>query len=197
VNGAVALLPRCPDVLSLDPKRLADVFADIEAVGATVGRRREAEALVAGLRRRLTAVASSRAGKPRPRVAALEWLDPPFTAGHWVPEMIDRAGGEDAFAASGDPSRRATWDEIAAGDPEVVLVMPCGFDEAGARAQMALLEGHPAWESLAAVRAGRAYALDANGLFSRPGPRVVDGVERLAEIFGRWSGSGPLDELAM
>lgn len=185
VDGAVALLPHCPEVLSLDPKRLADVFADIEAVGATVGRKAEATALVASLARRLDAVAATRAGKPRPRVAALEWLDPPFLAGHWVPEMIAWAGGEDAFARPGDPSRRATWEEIAAADPEVVLAMPCGFDEAGAKAQMALLEDHPAWRRLAAVEAGRAYALDANGLFSRPGPRLVDGVERLAEIFGQ------------
>lgn len=183
VDGAMALLPRCPEVLSLDPKRLEDVLADIESVGATVGRQSEAAALVASLRRRLAAVAASRAGKPRPRVAALEWLDPPFLAGHWVPEMITWAGGEDAFAQPGDPSRRATWEEIAAVEPDVVLVMPCGFDEAGARQQMALLDDHPDWQSLAAVRAGRAYALDANGLFSRPGPRVVDGVERLAEVF--------------
>ncbi len=190
VDGAVALLSqhpgaRCPEVVSLDPKRLKDVLADVLTTGAAVGRRAEAEALVEGLRRRLEAVAAVRAGKLRPRVAALEWLDPPFLAGHWVPEMIAWAGGEDAFAKPGDPSRRATWEEIAAGDPDLILVMPCGYDEAGAREQMALLAEHPAWRSLRAVQAGRAHALDANGLFSRPGPRVVDGIEKLAEIFER------------
>ncbi len=183
VDGAVALLPRCPEVLSLDPKRFEDVLRDILATGAAIGRERQAEALVASLRHRLEAVAAARQGKRRPRVAALEWLDPPFLAGHWVPEMIAWAGGEDAFARPGDPSRRAAWEEIAAADPEIVLVMPCGYDEAGARAQMALLEDRPAWQGLAAVAAGHAHPLDANGLFSRPGPRLVDGVERLAEIF--------------
>ncbi len=123
------------------------------------------------------------AGRPRPRVLALEWLDPPFAGGHWVPEMIGIAGGDDVIASPGDHSARLTWDQVAAVDPDVIVVMPCGFDEAGARAQIATLADHSEWRALRAVRAGRVHPVDANGCFSRPGPRLVDGVERMAEIF--------------
>lgn len=183
VDGAVRPLPRCPEVLSLDPESLADVFADIRRVGAAAGRAAAAEELIAGLERRLAAVAAAVAGRPRPRVAALEWLDPPFAGGHWVPEMIARAGGEDALARPGDRSRRLAWEELAAADPDLVVAMPCGFDEAGAAAQVAEIAGRPEWRALRAVREGRVYPVDANGCFSRPGPRLVDGIERLAAIF--------------
>lgn len=183
VEDATARLPHCPDVLSLDPKTLGDVLADIVIVGHRIGREREAHALKEKLEGRLAAVRARHAQASKPRVAALEWLDPPFTAGHWVPEMIDAAGGIDAFACPGDPSRRTDWAEIAAVDPDLIVAMPCGFDEAGARGQLELLAGRPDWETLRAVRTGRVVAVDANGLFSRPGPRLVDGIERLAEIF--------------
>jgi iron complex transport system substrate-binding protein len=183
VDGAVRPLPRCPEVLSLDPESLADVFTDIRRVGAAAGRAAEAEALIASLERRLAAVAATVAGRPRPRVAALEWLDPPFAGGHWVPEMIARAGGEDALARPGDRSRRLSWEELAAADPDLVIAMPCGFDEAGAAAQLAAVAGRPEWRALRAVREGRVHAVDANGCFSRPGPRLVDGIERLAALF--------------
>jgi iron complex transport system substrate-binding protein len=182
VDGAVAPLPRCPDVLSLDPRTLGDVFADIRRVGEATGRRAAAEALLADLERRLAAVAAAVAGRPRPRVAALEWLDPPFAGGHWVPEMIARAGGEDALAAPGAHSRRLTWEEIAAADPDVMIAMPCGFDEAGARTQVEAIAGSPGWRTVRAVQEGKVHAVDANGCFSRPGPRLVDGIERLAQI---------------
>ncbi len=185
VDAAVGALPRCPELLSLDPHTLGDVFADVRRVGIRLGRTAEADDLLGDLESRLEAVARRRAGRPRPRVAALEWLDPPFTAGHWVPEMTDKAGGVDVFGEPGGPSRRSTWEEIAAGRPDLVVVMPCGFDQAGAAAEMAKLGSCPGWQALPAVAAGRAFAVDANGLFSRPGPRLVDGIERLAEIFDR------------
>lgn len=183
VDGAIGPLPRCPDLLSLDPHCLDDVFFDIRRTGEATGHLREAEALVRGLHERLDRVHQAVAGRPRPRVLALEWLDPPFAAGHWVPEMIDIAGGLDAVAAPGDPSRRLTWDEVAAAAPDVLVVMPCGFDEAGARAQIGTVSGRPAWQALRAVREGRVFPVDANGCFSRPGPRLVDGIERLAALF--------------
>jgi len=183
VDGAVRPLPRCPEVLSLDPQTLAGVFADIEKVGAATGREAEAAALIQGLEERLAAVRARVAGRPRPRVLALEWLDPPFAGGHWIPEMITAAGGVDVIASAGDSSRRLTWEQVEAADPDVVIVMPCGYDEAGAHAQMALAAGGPAWQRLRAVRSGRVHPVDANGCFSRPGPRLVDGIERLAEIF--------------
>lgn len=181
VDGAVAPLPHCPEVVSLDPTRLEDVLADVLHVGARVGREREAEALVDALRVRLERVEGAVRGLPRPSVVALEWLDPPFLGGHWVPQMLAVAGGRDPFAVEpGERSRRATWAEITAADPDWIVAMPCGFDEAGARAEVAKLESRAEWRALRAVREGRFAAVDANGCFSRPGPRLVDGVETLA-----------------
>lgn len=183
VNGAVRPLPRCPDLLSLDPRTLADVLADIRRVGEATGRGAQAEALLRDLHERLEAVRARVEGRPRPRVLALEWLDPPFAGGHWVPEMIERAGGKDAIAKPGDHSARLTWEQVAGLDPDVIVAMPCGFDEAGAQAQIDLAAGRPEWHTLRAVQEGRVYPVDANGCFSRPGPRLVNGIERLAKIF--------------
>lgn len=183
VNGAVKPLPRCPDLLSLDPRTLSDVLADIRRVGEVTGRTSEAEALLRDLQSRLDAVRARIAGWPRPRVVTLEWLDPPFAGGHWVPEMVEAAGGIDVFAKPGDHSTRLTWEQIQAADPDVLVVMPCGYDEAGAADQIALIADRPEWQALRAVREGRVHPVDANGCFSRPGPRLVDGIERMAEIF--------------
>jgi iron complex transport system substrate-binding protein len=183
VDGAVRPLPRCPDLVSLDPRTISDVFADIRRVGEVTGHTEEAEALLRGLEKRLDAVRARVAGRPRPRVVALEWLDPVFIGGHWVPEMIEIAGGDDALARPGDHSRRLTWDDVHAADPDHIVVMPCGFDEAGARDQIGLIADHPDWRALRAVREGHVHPVDANGCFSRPGPRLVDGIERLAALF--------------
>jgi iron complex transport system substrate-binding protein len=183
VDGAIRPLPRCPEVISLDPKSLADVFADVHRVGELTGRLDRAEVLLEDLQVRLDVVRHAVAGKPCPRVLALEWLDPPFAGGHWVPEMIALAGGEDVIAKPGDHSARLTWERIAEADPDVIVVMPCGFDEAGARAQIETIADRPQWQALRAVREGRVHPVDANGCFSRPGPRLVEGIERLAAIF--------------
>ncbi len=183
VDGAVRPLSRCPDLVSLDPRTIADVFADIRRVGEVTGHSEEAEALLRGLEERLNAVRSRIAERPRPRVVALEWLDPPFAGGHWIPEMIEAAGGIDALARPGDHSRRLTWDDVHATDPDHIVVMPCGFDEAGSRGQISLIADRPEWRALRAVREGRVHPVDANGCFSRPGPRLVDGIERLADLF--------------
>jgi iron complex transport system substrate-binding protein len=183
VDGAVAPLPRCPEVLSLDPATLADVLADVRRVGERIGRTAAAGELVAALERRLAAVRERVAGRPRPRVLALEWLDPPFAGGHWVPDMIAAAGGLDVAAVPGAHSARLSWEQLAALDPDLVVAMPCGYDAAGAAAQVTAVAGRPEWRRLRAVRAGRVHPVDANGCFSRPGPRLVDGIERLAELF--------------
>ena len=183
VNAALAPLPRCPDLVWLDPHTLGEVWSDIERVGQVTGHRAQAADLESALTARRQAVVAAVGGRPRPRVLALEWLDPPFGAGHWVPEMIALAGGEDALAtAPGAASTRLSWAAITAAAPDVIVAMPCGFDAAGAAAQIALLAGQPEWESLAAVKAGRVHAVDANGCFSRPGPRLVDGIEQLARL---------------
>ena len=183
VDGAIQPLPRCPDLLSLDPKTLGDVLADIRRVGEVTGRSDGAETLLEDLERRLDAVRFRVQGRPRPRVAALEWLDPPFSGGHWVPEMIEIAGGVDVFGEPGGHSTRLTWKQVREADPDILVVMPCGFDEAGAAAQIELIAGLPAWKELRAVREGKVFPVDANGCFSRPGPRLVDGIERMAAVF--------------
>ncbi len=183
VATATAPLPRCPDLLSLDPTSLAGVFADIQLIGKRTGYAAAAAALVGSLRDRLAAVRMRVAGRPRPRVLAMEWLDPPFAGGHWVPEMIAAAGGIDVAASPGQHSARLSWDDVARLDPDVIVAMPCGYDAAGAAAQVALAAGQPHWQALRAVRQGRVHPVDANGCFSRPGPRLVDGIEQLAAFF--------------
>ncbi len=171
-----------PPAVPLDGGSIEGILADIGRVADALGRSTAGTLLVATLRARLEAVAQAVAGRPRRRVVCLEWLDPLFNAGHWVPEQVAWAGGRDLLGVAGARSREIRWSELQAARPEVVLVMPCGFDAARAVREAAALAGRAEWQALAAVAAGRAYALDGNAYFSRPGPRVVDGVELLASV---------------
>lgn len=164
-------------VVSLDPSRLNDVIEDIGRVGVATDRSAEAEALMADLRARLVAVESSVEGRPRPRVLLLEWGDPPFNAGHWMPDMIDAAGGDAVLAPAGGRSRRLTWEEVGAASVDVVVFAPCGFDTAAAVTQGTDLLARPELDGVDAV-----WAVHADGYFSRPGPRLVDGIELLASV---------------
>lgn len=175
VDAALDRLGCVADVVTLDPHSLEDVLATVLAVGDATGVRDRADALVAGLRRRLDAVHARVAGSPRPSVFVLEWPDPPFVAGHWVPELVDAAGGEALLARPGERSVPTTWEAIAGIDPDVVVVASCGFDADGAAAH-----AHDVLDRLPARAA--VWAIDANGLMVRPGPRLVDGVELLAEL---------------
>jgi iron complex transport system substrate-binding protein len=170
-------LPTRPSVISLDPARLADVLADVNRLGESAGASAEAAALRERLESRLDAVREAVAGASRPRVLALEWLDPPFVGGHWVPEMIETAGGEDVLGRAGTKSRTARWDELAAARPEVVVAMPCGWD---ARRAVREVQEHAPEAFTAEPR--RVWAVDAASSFSRPGPRLVDGTELLAHL---------------
>nr|MBA3654786.1 ABC transporter substrate-binding protein [Actinomycetota bacterium] len=165
------------EVVSLDPSTLDDVIALVGEVGAATGTSALAAELMASLRSRVAAVRAAVGGLARPRVFALEWSDPPFNAGHWVPDMIVAAGGEPVLATSGKASRQVEWSEVAGADPEVVVFMPCGYDLASAAAEGRTLLDVP---ELAA--AARIVAVDGDAFFSRPGPRVVDGVEALAGV---------------
>jgi iron complex transport system substrate-binding protein len=177
VRAVAARLPSRPAVLSQDPTSLAEVLDDLVALAEVADRRGRGEALRSELRRRLEAVRDAVAEARRPRVAALEWLDPPYVGGHWVPEMIDLAGGLDALGEAGQRSRVVDWDELRAAEPELAVVMPCGLyaDEAAAEARRRI-------GALAELGARRLVAVDAASSFSRPGPRLVDGVELLAHI---------------
>jgi iron complex transport system substrate-binding protein len=170
-------LPSRPRVVSLDPSNLAEVLADVPRLGEAAGVADRAARLRPDLERRLETVRRAVEGADRPTVLALEWLDPPFIGGHWVPEMIEIAGGEDVLGVAGRKSRTAEWDEIAAAKPEVVVAMPCGWDARQARSEV---EGHAC--ELAAVGADRIWAVDAAASFSRPGPRLVEGTELLAHL---------------
>ncbi len=182
VDRAVEPMAACPEVVSLDPRRLADLDSDIRRLGERLGLERRAAELLAELEERLDAVRTRVRDRERPRAVAIEWLEPPFVAGHWVPEMIAAAGGTDIMAAPGDASVRTDWARIHAADPDVLLIMPCGFDRDGAADQVAGISGDERWRLLRAVRAGRVHPLDANDYFSRPGPRLIDGVEILANL---------------
>ena len=174
VTDALAHLGCRADVLTLDPYTLDEVLATIVAVGARTGVVERAERLVAGLRSRLAAVAAAVDGRRRPRVAVVEWVDPPFTAGHWVPDLVRAAGGEPVAARPAARSVQTTWREFTGATPEVVLVAPCGFHLDGAVDQARLVA--------ASVPGAAVWAIDADGLVVRPGPRLVDGVEAIASI---------------
>lgn len=176
VRAVAARLPSRPQVLSLDPTTLGEVLEDAVTLAEAVGMPAAGERLVREARERLERVRAAVDGAPaRPRVAALEWLDPPYVGGHWVPEMIELAGGEDPLGTPGEPSRTASWDELRACRPEIVLSIPCGY-YADDCAREALARA----DDLASLGARRAVALDAAAYFSRPGPRLVDGIELLA-----------------
>jgi iron complex transport system substrate-binding protein len=177
VRAVAARIPSRPEVISLDPATLVAVLGDLDRVAAAAGEPGRAAPVRARLEARLDRVGGAVAGAERPRVAALEWLDPPFIGGHWVPEMVELAGGEDVLGAAGMKSRTASWDEIAAARPDFAVVMPCGLHADEATKQAISRRGE-----LTALGANRVVAVDAASSFSRPGPRLVDGIELLAHL---------------
>ena len=175
VDDALAHLGCTAEVLTIDPHTVEEVLSSIRTLGDATGRAAEANALVASLHQRLEQVVRRVAHRRRPRVVLLEWTDPPFAPGHWIPEMIDLAGGEPVLGTAGAKSVRTTWEEVHAADPEVIIVAPCGFDREGSQAladQIAdrLPVGIPV------------HAVDANASWARPGTRLLDGIEELAGI---------------
>jgi iron complex transport system substrate-binding protein len=170
-------LPSRPRVIALDPHTIGESLADVRTIAQATGRRDEAIELIARSAGRINRVRLAVRGVRRRTVAALEWLDPVFVAGHWTPQLIEYAGGFDVLGHPGEPSFEAAWETVAAAEPEVVIVMPCGFD-----AQGALAQAREHADRLAGLRANRVVAVDASAYFSRPGPRLVDGLELLAHV---------------
>jgi iron complex transport system substrate-binding protein len=177
VDDALAHLGCTAEVLTIDPHTMREVLASVETLGKATGTEAAAAGLVTSLRGRLDEVVRRVAGRHRPRTLVLEWTDPPFAPGHWVPEMVDHAGGISVLGTPGEKSFRTTWDDVVAAEPEAVVCAPCGYDLAASvtlaeqlDASGVLPEGLPIW------------AVDANASFARPGPRLVDGVEALAGI---------------
>jgi iron complex transport system substrate-binding protein len=184
VARAISELASHPRVVSLAPHTIEHVFEDIETVGAAIGRAAEARSLLIGLRARIERVRNNlRQGTP-PRVLCLEWLSPLFQGGHWIPEMVALAGGYAVLATPGERSVTISWEQIYDADPEVIVVMPCGFHLEDAIAQYRNLGFPKEWADVSAVKSGRVYAVDGTAYFSRPGPRLVTGIEILHAILG-------------
>jgi iron complex transport system substrate-binding protein len=170
-----------PRIVSLEPSSLEDVYANVHTLGELTGTVPAAEALVARLRAREAALAKRVAGRPRPRALVLEWTDPPMSAGHWTPGLVELAGGEPVLSNPGANSQVLAWEAIAAADPDVIIVAPCGYDLARTRDAIAELAANPVWSGLRAVRAGRVVAIDGNAYVNRPGPRLLDSAEQFAD----------------
>jgi iron complex transport system substrate-binding protein len=169
-------------LVALQPDRLGDVWDDVRRVAEALGVPERGEALVDRLRRRVIAIGARAASLPHPTVGVIEWIEPLMSAGNWMPELIELAGGRASFGEAGKHSPRLAWDALVAADPEVLLVSPCGFGIPRTREELPLLTGRPGWRGLRAVREGRVVVADGNAYFHRPGPRLVESLEILAEV---------------
>ncbi len=180
LGAALAHLPREPHVLTLNPHSLRDICEDIRKVGEVTSRPAQANKLIADFEQEVTNIARSVAELPRKRVVCLEWLDPLYVAGHWVPEMVACAGGVDVLGSVGKPSFRVEWDEVVRAQPDVVMIMPCGYTLEHAVQEFSELRVPPDWGDVPAVRDNAVFIVEASGYFSRPGPRIVAGISILA-----------------
>jgi iron complex transport system substrate-binding protein len=182
VEDAVrAVLPTRPAIVSMKPDALADVWADMRAIADALGVPERGVQLVTRLRARMRGIAERTKGRPRPRVACIEWIEPLMVAGNWTPELLELAGADDVLGVAGRHAGAIEFDALAAADPDVVWIAPCGFDLARTRAELAPLVSDPRWSALRAVREGQVFLGDGNALFNRPGPRVAETLECLAE----------------
>ena len=193
ITHALKQLERAPRVVTLTPHTLADVLENVREVGDAIGCATRASEIVADAQKRLATIRQATEALVRRRVFCLEWTDPIYGSGHWVPEMVEIAGGVDSISRRGADSVRVPWQEVIEFAPEVLVVMPCGYPLREAEKQATSLPSLPGWSGLSAVHAGRVFVVDANSYFARPGPRLVDGVELLAHLLHpqefAWRGS--------
>jgi iron complex transport system substrate-binding protein len=171
-----------PAIVSLEPNDLSDVWNDIRRVGKALGALARAEELIDSLMKRLAAISEQTPDLPRPTVAAIEWLKPLMAGGNWMPELIGLAGGRSLFAQAGEHSPWLEWAALAKADPDVVLLLPCGFKIAQTVRDLNVLTENPVWANLRAVKGGRVYVIDGHHFFNRPGPRLVESAQIVAEI---------------
>ena len=169
-------------VVSLKPHSLDDVYRDIHTVSSALQAKDRGTALVSNMQRRLRRIEALTKDQHRPRYAFIEWLDPLMSCGHWMPELSSIAGGESIFGETGANSPTVTWEQLVASDPDVIVIGPCGYDIATTMKEIETLTGHPQWPGLRAVADGQVYVADGNAYFNRPGPRLVETAEILAEI---------------
>jgi iron complex transport system substrate-binding protein len=182
VEEAVCTLPGRPLIVALAPNRLEDIWADIERVASALGVERRGEQLITESKARMAAIATRASALPRRTVALVEWIEPLMAAGNWMPTLAEMAGGTALFGEPGKHSPWMTFESMAERDPDVIVILPCGFDIARSLKELHLLTERPGWAALSAVRAGRVYVADGNQYFNRPGPRVVESLEILAEL---------------
>ena len=180
VEHAVRRLPGDVPIVSLEPRTVDDIVATAVAVGEATGEPHGGAALAAAMRERIEVVAALAAPAPRPRVVCIEWTDPIFIGGHWVPEMVRLAGGEDVLGVAGEPSPDVEWERVLQAQPDVLVLMPCGFDLPRTVAVAAEVTARPGFRDLPCARSGRVLATDGSSYFNRPGPRIIDGLEILA-----------------
>lgn len=171
-----------PQILSLRPHTMADIYTDIRKIAHVIGRDTEAETLIRQMTRRLEALSATVVRREKPRLAYIEWIDPPMSGGHWMPELIETAGGVNLFGEHGAGSPWIEWQQVAETDPDVILVSPCGYDIPVTRREMKVHEDNAVWNGLRAVREDRVFIADGNAYFNRPGPRLIDSAEILGEI---------------
>jgi iron complex transport system substrate-binding protein len=176
-------LDATPNIVTLKPDALVDIWTDIQNVADALGAPARGRALIAALQERMTRIEAATAEiAARPTIACIEWIDPLMAGGNWMPELVAMAGGTNMFGTAGAHSPWMTWEDLRLADPEVIAVLPCGFDIERTRREMPALTAQPGWSGLRAVRAGRVYLTDGNQYFNRPGPRIADSLEILAEL---------------
>ena len=181
ISRAVTILDNKPEVLILEPRNLQDILQNILDVANKVSKEKEGQSFVDSLKKRITQV-QAKPKTSKPKVLCIEWLDPLFTAGHWVPQLVEMAGGINGISSTGDQSRKMEIDETIKFDADIIILMPCGFDIKRTILEYEKLANNVSWKSLAAVQNGQVYAVNANEYFSKPGPRTVTGLEILAKI---------------
>lgn len=183
VERAVATWNACSaNVISLRPHTMADIYGDNQRIADAIGKPEAGQALNQRMQQRLADIAGLVAGREKPKLAFVEWIDPLMSGGHWMPELISIAGGVNLFGEHGGQSPWVSLGAIAQSDPDVILVGPCGYDLEKTQEEMAVLDRNPEWQALRAVREGRLYVADGNAFFNRPGPRLVDSAEILVEV---------------
>jgi len=198
VAQVLKVLAKQPEILWLTPRSLDEIFANVRELGEATGRAAEAERLIAAGRERLATLSATTRELERSRVFCMEWLDPVYCSGHWMPEMVEIAGGIDGLGRAGADSVRIPWSDVLAWSPEVLIITPCGFNLEKVIELTPSLRDYPGWSDLPAVRNGRVYAVDANSYFARPSLRVVEGTELLAHLIhpDRFPWRGPANAFA-
>jgi iron complex transport system substrate-binding protein len=194
VSQTLKSLPKPPSILWMTPRSLVEIQQNMRDLGVATRREAEAEKWISSMNKRFEKTKNkTRSVSRRPRVFCMEWIDPIYCSGHWVPEMVEMAGGEDRLGRKGTDSVRVTQDEVLAWNPEILIVLPCGFHLDRASEQARTLLSDPAWKKVTAVQRGTVYAVDASSYFARPGPRVVEGTELLAHLIhpGLFPWNGP------